>query len=592
MSHTATVDMPQEGSRGEEGGRSPISRWIPLILFLVNLFLVYAFFLPNLRDINLWDEAAIVSSGRALLLGNFPSVAYSPLAAGLYAVLTIPFRTSPFWLVQACAAGRLVLFSLVWLGTYLVARQLNKPAASAVMLGLLLVTPISLDFLRFPTDPLFASMAAISLAFVLAYHRSGRVREALWASFFLGLAALARNDGLILFLVFVPIVVFLCGRLSRWHVTLAAAVGPFLAVVGGYVLLAGLMTGFYGLGTMQRTYDNFESGQQVVYHGPGETNAVIEARLEARRLFGTPEENGYSVFRAIWRNPKAYMARLEAVTRSLPDTLLHAYGIRFTAVIFLLVVRGIIDLVRRRKYRRLAILALWSAPLLTGFVITIFRPGHMLFPFYVVFAFAGIGLVAALGDLGGRRGKLVWSVVLGLLAVSTLVANKLAVFYGLSVLLLALWLCVLVQRALRGSRDVMPASLLVLACAGVIVRGGFPSPTLPTLGQAADEQAVVYLHDHFPPGTHIAAGAPGAVEMAGMSSATLAAADVPINRSAEAFVQWMRDQDIKAVYVDPLLTGEDPAVWNLLKQEIGSGLERVFVGEGGDYQILRVTPAH
>lgn len=594
MSQARQINLqegPSRGNReGANGGIDRISRWIPLILFLTNLFLVYSFFLPNLRDINLWDEAAIVSSGRALLEGRIPIFASSPLTAALYAVLTIPFRSSPFWLIQACAAGRLVLFCLLWIGTYLVARQLDKRTAAVVMLGLLLVTPISLDFLRFPTDPLFASMAAISFSFVLAYRRSGNVRDVLWASFFLGLAALARNDGLILFLVFVPIVVFLCARRSRWYISLAAAVGPFIALVGGYVLLVGALTGSYGLGTAQRTYDNFESGQAAAYQGSGETNAVIEARLEARRLFGTPQENGYSVLRAIQRNPKAYLARLKAITLSFPDAVLHAYGIRFAAVILLLVVRGIVDLVRRRDYRQLGIMALWPAPLVTGFVITLFRPGHTLFPFYVMFALAGIGLATTLDNLERRSERLGWSIVLGLLAAYTLAANKLAVFYGVSILLLALWLCMLIRSGLRETRAVIPASLLVLACAGVIVRGGFPSPTLPALGMAADEQAVLYMHDHFPPGTPVAAGAPGAVVMAGMSSATLAAADVPTNRSPEGFLQWMRDQGIKAVYVDPLLTGEDPAIWTLIEKMIGNGLERVFVAEGGDYQILLVEP--
>ena len=63
--------------------------------------------------------------------------------------------------------------------------------------------------------------------------RSGRLRHVALASIFLGLSALARNDGLILFLVFVPIAVLLGAPLSRWWQSLAASVVPFVALVAG-----------------------------------------------------------------------------------------------------------------------------------------------------------------------------------------------------------------------------------------------------------------------------------------------------------------------------------------------------------------------
>lgn len=588
------VTRSEERAGDLNGGQarpfSQPSRWLPAAIFLTSVLLVYAFFLPNLRDINLWDEAAIVSSGKALLEGQIPNFASNPLVSVLYAALTLPFRASPFWLIQACRLGRLVLFSLLWLGTYLVARQFKDYAPPLVMPVLLVVLPLSLDFLRFPTDPLFASMAAISLSFVLAYRRSARLRDAVLASLFLGLAALARNDGLILFPVFLSIVVLLCAPVSRWWRSLAAGAVPFVLLVGGYVVLTGLFTGSYSLGTMERTYDNFESGQQVAFQGSGETNAVIEARLEARRLFGTPEENHYSVFQAIRRNPSAYLARLKAIARSLPGTVLHAYGIRFTVVLLLLGLRGVVTLLQRREYRLLAILALWPVHLITGFVITLFRQGHVLFPFYIVIALAAIGLNASLADFDHWTERLAWSLGLVLLATFTLVTNKLAVFYGIGVLLIALWLSVLVKDAFQASAGWRPLGLAIMLCAGLVLRGGFPSPILPALGKAADEQAVLYLRQHFPPGTAIAAGAPGAVVMAGMYSATLASTDVPTDRSSEGFVQWMRDQGIKAVYVDPVLTGDNPVIWNLIQQQIGKGLQRLFVGDGGDYQILLVKP--
>jgi hypothetical protein len=585
-------EEPKQTDAGPEADKrsSRLARWIPVILFLTNLFLVYAFFLPNLRDINLWDEASIVASGQALIQGHVPGYASNPLVAILYAITYLPFNSSPFWMVQSTSLGRLILFSLLWLGTYLVARRLSRWAAPLVMLGMLFVTPMSVEFLRFPSDPLFASMAAISFSFVLAYLQDGRARNALWASLFLGLAALARNDGLILFFVFVPLIVLVCAPLRQWKVSLAAAIGPFVVLVGGAVLVAGLFTGSFDLGTMARTYDNFESGQQVVFGGTGQSNSVVQARLEARRLFGTPEENGYSVFRAIRRNPGAYLIRLRAILRTLPDTILHAYGIRFAAILLLLAARGILELILHRQWRLLAILGLWPAHLVSGFVITIFREGHVLLPFYIVFALAANGIASALGRLSRPSERVGWTVVLGALALYCLLANKLAVFYGVGVLLLALWLCVVALTSLRTSATALAVCLLILLAGGLILRGGFPSPSMRVLGTAADEQAVLYLRDHLPLGSAVAAGAPGAVIEADMSPATLSAADVPTGRSPEAMVDWLRSQGIRAVYVDQTLWGDNPALWALLQQQIGKGLERVFAGDGGDIQVLLVKP--
>ena len=124
---------------------------------------------------------------------------------------------------------------------------------------------------------------------------------------------------------------------------------PFAILVGGYILGYGFLTGDFSLGTMERTYDNFESGQQIVFPGTGEFNPVIESRLEARRLFGTPEENDYSVFNDIRRNPQEYIRRVKAALIRVPQDLLQAYGIRFTVLLFVLVGRGIFELIKRRE---------------------------------------------------------------------------------------------------------------------------------------------------------------------------------------------------------------------------------------------------
>lgn len=569
-----------------------MNRKIILLLFLINLLLISPLFLPNLSDINPWDEANYINKGRELVdLGQWPSFAGDPLVSIFYALTYLPYQHSPYWLVQSCSLGRVLLFSLLWFSAYLVATRLKRFAPPAIMVGMLLVTPLAADMLSFPSDPLFASLAGFSFWQLLGYFDT-RQNKHLWlASLFMGLAALARNDGLFLFLILFGLAILLALREKSWRALGRAVLGvtvPFILLVGGYVLFYGLRTGDYSLGTLQRTYINFEAGQQVVYGGSGELSAVVEARLEAQRLFGTAEENGNSVFRAIKRNPSAYIQRLVAVTKSLPDKVLHAYGLRFAAVLLLLAVRGFIELIRQKQRLLLVLLCIWPLHLATGFVITLFRTGHLQFPFYIVFGLACIGLMALLSTLHTRREPTIWLVVLLGLVIFGLVDNKLAITYGAGIFLLALLAVYLTLRETLTSPQHLAIALLILLAGGLILHGDYPSPKIRTLGTDSKEQAVVFMADNLPAGSLVACSSPGPVWMAKMKVANLTSTDVPTNRTPQEFLDWLRVQNIQAIYVDHTLYTNSPRLWSLLEAQIGAGLERVFSADQGDIQVLLV----
>ncbi len=159
----------EEISTDEPRSASPGPRFLYLLLYLVNLFLIHPAFLLTLDEINPFDEASYINSGRMLLEGNLPSFAGNPLVDVFYALTYLPFWNSAFWLVQSAVLGRLLLFSLLWVSVYLVARQLARWAPPVLMVGLLLVTPLAVDMLRFPSDPLFAGLAGLSLWQLLRY---------------------------------------------------------------------------------------------------------------------------------------------------------------------------------------------------------------------------------------------------------------------------------------------------------------------------------------------------------------------------------------------------------------------------------------
>ena len=563
-------------------------RVIAVIVFALNVFLVSASFFPNLHEINAWDEAGYVYTGRLLLEGQWPSLSSGPLVAVLYALTSVPYLESPFWLVKSTSLGRVLLFALTWFGSYAVARRLGGMARPLFMVGMLFVGALMVSLLSFPSDPLFVGFAALSLASAMAYLSSGRNKHLGLASLFVGLAALSRNDGLVLGVALILATPFLVRPpASRWR-AMAIVAAPFFALVGGYVLFFGLRTGDFELGTLERTYDNFEAGHQVIAAGEGQVNPVLEAKLAAREVFGTPEENGHSVFRAIASNPAVYLQRLRAIVSLLPAQILSAYGVRLTAPLFLFAARGVWELLKERRYRLLGLMALWIVPLLSGFLITLFRIGHLRFPFYVVFALAATGMVGSVRNIRSNREQAFLGLAFAGAAIYGLVDAKPAIVYGAVVTFtaLALGLLALIYWPSQAQKLVLPGMLLLAGA--LLLHGDYPGSKTRTLGQFADEQGVNYLAENFDPGTPIAAGSPGPVYSAGMTYMGLTSLDVPRTDTADEFLTWMRGQGIEAIYVDASLSSDNPFFWDQISSLVGSGLERVFAADEGNIQVLQL----
>lgn len=559
------------------------------LAFLLSIFIVSANLFPNLGEINGWDEAVYVNSGRLLLEGQWPVFANNPLVALFYALTSLPYLDSTFWLIQSTSLGRVLLYGLLWVGAYAVARQLSDLAPPLVMVGFLFVSIIPVSILVFPSDPLFVGLAALALAFALSFLKDNSFKALGLASLILGLAALARNDGLVLGLVLIFAAPILASPpLSRWK-ALAVAAGPLLVLVLGYVLFYGLRTGQFELGTAARTYDNFEAGHQSIYGGEGLINPVLEAKQEARRVFGTPEENQYSLLRAIERNPGVYLTRLTATVRSLPSQILLAYGVRMTLPILLFTARGIWEVVRRRQLRALSLMLLWLLPALSGLVITLFRLGHLRFPFYVVFALAAIGLMAALRNLKDRREQAFWGLTLVAFSIYGLVDQKPAIVYGMVVVLAAMAISQIAHSRWPAlARPLVVPALLFLG-AGLLLHGDFPGPKLRVLGEAADEQAVQFLAGNYEVGTRVAAGSPGPVYAANMGYMGLTSLDVPRTKVPQQFLEWLAEQGIEVIYVDASLYVDNPYIWDQISSLLGEGVERVFSADEGNIQILTIV---
>src|SRR5574341_191460 len=564
---------------------------VVLLLFVINFFLVFNQLLPTLRDLNLWDEAVYIYSGKQLIEGVLPPFSRNPLVALLYALMYLLFLHSPFWMVQSAALGRMVNFSLMWFGGYLIAGQLKKYTQPLIYVGIAITIFVLTDILGNPSDALFAAMSGFALWQMLAFYNT-REERCLWGtSLFIGLAALSRNDGLIQFVVFLVVASVLVRSLKlNWRWVALSAI-PFAALVGGYVLLYGAVTGDFNMYTKERSYTAFQQGQSIDYKKdqPCDLKYMKCAVNQAEQLYGTAQENNYSIFRAIARNPQAYLSRLFKEFRALPDLFVTAYGKRTAFLVLLLTVAGMIELGRRKEYGLLALLLSWLSYLGVYFL-TFFRKGYLQSPYFVIFALSAIGLNALAYDLKNRnrRALWVWSAVLSILSIGGIVADVQALYFAALILLAVVWLALLLMSQFEEMQHVyVPATLLLGAC--LLIHGTFDPPIQHTLGQIPEEQAILILQQRLPPDSPVAAGAPGAVWAARMDYVDLGDPQFLAGSSQELHDRLVA-LGIKAIYVDPYLSNTNENIWLLIEPYIKRGYETAYSSSDGSIRVLLVQP--
>lgn len=223
---------------------------VTLGVFLLSFFLVFQIFLPNMGQINPWDEADYINGGKFFAEGQWPPLSWSPLTAFFYGSLYFLFQESPFWFLQSITIGRITIYVLLWLATYVIAKNFSAVINPFIVVGISFVAPLFTDILSNPSDAFFASMSGLAFGQFLSFYNRGKYINLVLLSTFLGLAGLTRNDGLILFFCVLPVVLFLIKqkRLSLIS-SISAFLLPFIILVVGYVLLYWSFRGTLEIGT-------------------------------------------------------------------------------------------------------------------------------------------------------------------------------------------------------------------------------------------------------------------------------------------------------------------------------------------------------
>lgn len=251
------------------------------------------------------------------------------------------------------------------------------------------------------------------------------------------------------------------------------------------------------------------------------------------------------------------------------------YQWHFALVIFLLAVRGVLELWYRREFLQLATLLMWPA-YAALYVLLCFQAAHLLIPFLTVFSLAAFGVSGIAANLASRTERRAWTAVTVLLAVllagaygrpNDLIAAPLLLLAGLWLM----WLAVDANPTLRHSAA---ASSFVILPVILTIALGIVHADPRSLGSTPDERATLYLRQRFTPGTTIAAYAPGKVWSADMRHVQI------VNRrdwKTDADVwAWLNREKVEAIYADADLRGFEPHAWALLEQQVGRGLEVGF----------------
>jgi hypothetical protein len=555
---------------------------IVFLIFLLHAVVISPVFFPSMGDIDVWDESGYMDLGRELAHGKLPLFTMNPLVASLYALAYLPVQASPYWLMHVCSIGRIVAFSLLWLAAYLVAVQLTELVIPFIMIALVVISPALLSLLHNGTNALFTAMSGFALWQLLAFLRDRSVKHLWLGSLFLGLAALSRNEGPVLFLIYLGVVLLPC---LHWRILgkgIVACTVPFTVLVGGYILLYGLQTGRFETGNSRRSYQAFEQGQAMSFVVAGD---YVQGEIEARKLFGTGEENHYSVLAAIRRNPVAYIHRLPHVAMHIVQDGIYEYGRYFGLLCFAFAVRGIIELVRRKLFMLLATLLLWSGYAVL-YVLLCYQTPHLLMPFLTVFSLASVGVSAMLLNADGSKERYLWSAGLLVLAVGAAAKCATPNLLGATLaVLLGLWLVWLVADRYRDVANSAALAGLLLFSVALVLRFAFPYSKTRVLGSGTDEKAALYLRQHFKPNTPIASWGPGNVWLANMTYVQMSGV-LRDMKSPQDLADWITHKDVEAIYVDRKLREWEPDVWGLVQSQIGKSLEVAFTDKEPEVQVL------
>ncbi len=216
-----------------------------------------------------------------------------------------------------------LLFSVILLvSVFLISLRLYDRETAIISSFLVLLLPaLSVTIYYAMRHVIFISLLYLSLYFLLKAYLDKRLRYYSLGGLALGLGYMTRGEGLVIFIavltVFILTSIFEERRFNKdVFKRIIIFASCFILFYVTQLLLIYNSTGDWGMGGRKDyQYAQFIFGQAAIV---GIQDASGSGTYEyGHKLYGTGEENNFSIFNAIKRNPSAYMERLIGNYRNL-----------------------------------------------------------------------------------------------------------------------------------------------------------------------------------------------------------------------------------------------------------------------------------
>jgi hypothetical protein len=253
-------------------------------------------------------------------------------------------------------------------------------------------------------------------------------------------------------------------------------------------------------------------------------------------------------------------------------------------IILLFAARGVIELVRKKLYRVVVILLLWSS-YLAVYPFLVFQPTHFLLPFYVVFLLTSVGVTASVSNVSGNREHYFWYITLIGLIVIGIARAYLSLFPALPLVLVSL---VIVWSILNYQENdpVLRCIRLMVILMALLMSGHYSQPKLLSLNDGSELNATLFLREHLNPASFVGAYAPKNVWMAKQNYIPMGRNALPALLTDGEFSAWLKDNQLHAIYSDPNLKILEPAIWQLVQKHVGKELQVGFSSQDGRWQVV------
>jgi hypothetical protein len=432
--------------------------------------------------------------------------------------------------------GNFIFFGMLWVSFYLLARQLDKYISKYVIIGLLFSATVFFPIIENQSDVVFVALAALGLMFVLRFNEDRKLKYVWFSGLCVALGVFARVETILLI---VPLVIFalvINRKQYKFYKVLIAALVPLVALMALFLAVNYITLGGPNLGMSGKSYDSFQMNQAFL---PGSKNETAYRNGEA--IFGTAEENNYSVLRAVLRNPLAIAERALANLLTFPEMLTTFFGGRQALIMVFFTAWGMYVLIREKSWMILLLLLLWP---LHAFVSLIFLPRHIVPQMsYAVFMFAAIGisyLLSGKSMLIERLSIILLAVLLSIIGLVNGSANT----FTVGLLLLVVGLLVLFEESQKNNQGKLLPGLILLT--GLLMFGyPFRFPSL-AIGVTAEEVSVHELQEAVPVGANVLVPY-HTVGIAAKANSFLLPARIS---STDGFIDFLQDRQIQALYID------------------------------------------